>query len=532
MSLLSLAKNAMSEHLSSAESKTSVIQPILASESNRAKFINQFVDLPRKKKINFINQYSNALWVYVCIDKIAKSAARVPAKVFYRRSNNGTKGLTKKEYELITKRHKINLRPYDTKMECYFPTRELSKFPIELLYKMDNVSSAPDSPLQKLLDKPNPFFEKFYLMEGSITYLELRGNSFLNLVGEKSGPITPENPPVELWHLNPDQIVIVPDKRKFIKAYVYDLNNERVVIRPENVIQFKYFNPLSLYYGQGTVEALVDTIKLEKNSVDYQNKFYQQGMRPSSIFKTPDSLSGHQFDRLLDQIESNYSGLTNMHRPLLLEGGMEWQSMSISQKDAELFSLRKMSREDFLAAFGVPPIIVGIEGENLATARESRQVFYFDTIMPKVRLHEDTINSRLASLFGDDFFVKYDFSDTPAGSVDRKELTEGLRRAFTHGALSRNEYRLNLEKLNIELSDINLGDDGDTFYMATNLILTDTDVESGSEVEDPVSTGEDEGEPDDDDSEDDKPKPKKPKIPVKPIKPSKPKPGQAEGVET
>lgn len=530
MSVLSLVSNAVSRYVTPDESKVSAIQPFLASERNRSRFINQFLDIPRQKKLNFIEQYSEALWVYVCVDRIAKSAARVVPKVFFRKSDKGTKGLSKKDYKIITKDHEIPLADHDLKMECYYPTKEFAKLPTEVLYKLDSISLATDSELQQLLNKPNPFFESFYFMEGSITYLELRGNSFINLMGEKPGPVSLENPPVEMWHLNPDNMVIVPGKEEFIKAYVYTLNGEKIPLSPSNILQFQYFNPVSPYYGQGTLEALAPTIKLEGNSIKFQNKFYEQGMKPSAIFKTSDTLSNHQFDRLLDQIESNYAGLTNMHRPLLLEGGMEWQSMSVTQKDAELLALRKMSREDFLAAFGVPPIMVGLTAENFATARESRQVFYFDTIMPKVQIHEDTLNSKLAPMFGPDFFVKYDFSDTPAGAVDREELTEGLRRAFVHGALSRNEYRMNLKKLNIEVSDFNLGEEGDTFYIATNLIRTD--AKPGEEVNPNPKPKDDVNEGTDTEADiSNKPKPKKPKV-KPPVRQNKPKPNQAQGVET
>ena len=58
-----------------------------------------------------------------------------------------------------------------------FSTKDLRRMPIDLLYKLDIMEEALDSDLQRLLDKSNPFFTKYNLLEGSITYLELRGNS-------------------------------------------------------------------------------------------------------------------------------------------------------------------------------------------------------------------------------------------------------------------------------------------------------------------------------------------------------------------
>ena len=389
MSIISLANQALDRFAFPADQKVSVIQEHLYKEPQRSAIISQYFNLPREKKIDFIGQYGEDLWVYICVNRIAQSAARVPLKVFRRRSNKGIKGLTKKDYATIVKSG-IKLPPYSLSLECFFSNQELSKMPIDLLYKLDIIDEAPDSDLQALLDKPTPFFTKYYLIEGSTTFLELRGNAFIELVTENPKmPPSETNPPVELWHLDPDKIAIVPDKKEFIQAYVFTADREKIPINPSNMIHIKYFNPDNIFYGQGTVQALVRTIRQEANLTTFQNNFYRQGMKPSAVLSTDEPMGDHQFDRMQAQIEGNYAGLNNMHRPLLLEGGLKWTAMSLTQQDAQLLEFKKLDREEYLAAFGLPPIMVGLPTENFATAQESRRAYYLDTLMPKLQTHEE-----------------------------------------------------------------------------------------------------------------------------------------------
>ena len=486
MSLLGLLTAGVNRYASPPmETKVSTTLSEVVSERDRASFISKFFSLPQDKKIDFVEQYSNELWVYICVNRIAQSLARVPLKVFRKRANAGVKGISKKDYTEIVESG-IKLPPFSYKHELYFSTKDLRRMPIDLLYKLDIMEEALDSDLQRLLDKSNPFFTKYNLLEGSITYLELRGNSFIEMVGEREEPLSVDNPPVELWHLSPDKVAIAPDPVEFIKAYVFTVDGIRKVPIPkENIIHTKYFNPAdNLYYGQGTVEALVQTIKQEKNLKEFQSNFYKQGMKPSAVLTTPDALNDPQFNRLVDSIEANYGGLVNMHRPLVLEGGMQWQSMSITQRESEMLEFKKMDREEFLAAFGVPPIMVGLPNENYATAREARRAYYLDTIMPKAMMHEEKFNNELVPYFGEDFFVRFDWSDTPAMQVDSKEFRESLSQAFTNSAISRGEYRSNLGRLGINISDIDLGSEGNKFFISSNLMpLEDTALSDEGLVE-------------------------------------------------
>jgi len=94
-------------------------------------------------------------------------------------------------------------------------------------------------------------------------------------------------------------------------------------------------------------------------------------------------LSGEQFDRLRDEIAEQFSGSGNAGRPLLLEGGLKWQALSLSPADMDFIALKEGAARDIALAFGVPPVLVGLPGDaTYANAREAGRALYRQTVLP------------------------------------------------------------------------------------------------------------------------------------------------------
>ena len=75
-------------------------------------------------------------------------------------------------------------------------------------------------------------------------------------------------------------------------------------------------------------------------------------------------MTDDQFQRLQEQLYEKYTGATNANKPLLLEGGLEWQEMSINPKDMDFIELKNSASREIALAFGVPPQLLGINGDN------------------------------------------------------------------------------------------------------------------------------------------------------------------------
>jgi len=116
--------------------------------------------------------------------------------------------------------------------------------PILKVYRTENgkLEELIDHPLRHLLDRVNPFWTRIQLWRQTETDLLWHGNAFWGL--EKNGKQVNE-----IWRMRPDWMQIVPDKKLYIKGYLYNVDGIEYPWSPDEVIHFRYANPLSEYWG-------------------------------------------------------------------------------------------------------------------------------------------------------------------------------------------------------------------------------------------------------------------------------------------
>jgi len=94
-------------------------------------------------------------------------------------------------------------------------------------------------------------------------------------------------------------------------------------------------------------------------------------------------LTSDQFDRLKAELQGAYSGAGNAGRPMLLEGGLKWQSLSLTPADMDFAELKAAAARDIALAFGVPPMLLGLPGDNTyANYREANRALWRLTLLP------------------------------------------------------------------------------------------------------------------------------------------------------
>ena len=132
------------------------------------------------------------------------------------------------------------------------------------------------------------------------------------------------------------------------------------------------------------------------------------------------NLSEEQFERLRDELAANFSGTTNAGRPLLLDGGLSWQSMSMTPRDMDFQALKDSAAREIALAFGVPPMLLGIPGDNTyANMAEANRTLWRHTIVPLVRRVTDDLSFWLAPAHGGRVTLEPDFDGVEALAEDQ-----------------------------------------------------------------------------------------------------------------
>lgn len=293
-----------------------------------------------------------------------------------------------------------------------------------------------DSPALDLISNPNPMQTGREFIEAKIGYLMISGNAY-------DERIMVSNQPREIYTHRPDRIKIVPGANGTPKAYIYEVASSRVTWQVDeagnsDIRHMRLFNPLNDWYGQAPVEAAAYAIDQHNEAMKWVQALLQNSARPSgALVSKGDSLTDEQYNRLKAQMEMQYQGGANAGRPMLLEGGLDWKEMGLSPTDMGIIEAKNSAARDISLAFGVPPQLLGIPGDNTySNYSEARLSFWEDTIIPLVDRLADEFTAFIGEPYGVE--IRADMDQIPAIVDKRRSLWEMLN---TSTVLTINEKR-------------------------------------------------------------------------------------------
>ena len=221
-----------------------------------------------------------------------------------------------------------------------------------------------DHPVHYLLKRPNPEKAGADFFSELIASKLLFGNSYILS--------TLDSYPKEIYLLPALATELVIEHNNLVAYRYKSSKDDRIykidhIAKMSRVLHLKNYHPLDQHYGLSCLEAASLPIDLHQQSSYWNHSLLQNGARPSGALIVKDSngyLSDEQFERLQAQLSEKFSGNSNAGKPLLLEGGLGWQEMSINPKDMDFIESKNSAAREIALAFGVPPQLLGINGDN------------------------------------------------------------------------------------------------------------------------------------------------------------------------
>lgn len=293
--------------------------------------------------------------------------------------------------------------------------------------------------LTNLWLKPNPYQTSEEFIESCYWSLELSGKLFVEVVGGKKSP-------TELYILDPRRMKINKDHQKFIAGYEYDLDGKKVPFTPDEIIFHKYTDPSDPYGGLAACTPAGDAINSDISSNEYNNAFFDNSGIPSGVLKTERRINDTEADAIALSWGKSHKGSKKAHKVAVLYGGLEFEVIQKSPKDMEFSKQKGLNREEILAAYGVPPVLVGLlESVNYSNAREQKKLFWQHTMRPKLV----NFAKRMSLEFGLDGFKRkfmFDLSDVDALQED-EEIKSRIAFNLSKSGFSWDEIRKRIYKL-------------------------------------------------------------------------------------
>ena len=263
------------------------------------------------------------------------------------------------------------------------------------------------------------------LLEVLSAQLLLHGNAFVQILRDAGGT------PVELFPLRPDRVGVEADGNGWPCAYRYSLGTREQVIPVEDengwpqVVHLKSFHPCDDHYGAGCLAAARQAVSVHNAASRWNAALLDNAARPSGalVYDAKDSagLSTDQFERLKDELTHAFSGDGNAGRPMVLEGGLSWQSLALSPADMDFANLKAAAARDIALAFGVPPMLLGLPGDNTyANYREANRALWRLTLLPLIARIGAGLAQGLQPWFAD-AALDVDLDRVPALAEDREK---------------------------------------------------------------------------------------------------------------
>lgn len=231
----------------------------------------------------------------------------------------------------------------------------------------------------------------------------LRGNAYAWIYRNGYGE------PVELIPL-PDSTcepVIEPGTGRLWYLAAEPKSGRAYKLDPADILHFKAYSPDGVK-GVSILHRAQQTLQTAAAVQSYEQALYENGGRPSGVLKTasdlgdiikqPDGTELRPKDFIRAEWEKIHAGAGNSFRVAVLDQGLEYQPISMSNADAQFVENKAVTIADIARFFSVPLYKLG-EGKMSYSSNEQNNIeFCVNTIQPIVTQMEFEETAKLLTI--------------------------------------------------------------------------------------------------------------------------------------
>lgn len=333
---------------------------------------------------------------------------------------------------------------YQANELVYAGIEELATSAAEPRLRAKTARKTLDShPILDLLDRPNPFMDRFSFWANVIMYLSISGNAYALIVRSQSGA------PRELWLMRPDLVEVVPDAQRFIREYQYRQGGGEAVSLPvDDVIHWKHRNPLNEFYGQSPLLAGAGRIDIDNFMKTFVKTFFTKAGIPAGMLNIEGSTTAEFRQEVKQRFTADFAGPAGWHGIMVVDGkkaSFTPMTRDLGNQGLVVPELDEIAEARILMLLGVPPELVGarvgMQNSSYANKRAARESFWDETLMPLYKMMVGPLNLRLVPNFPGIREVEFDLSDVRALQEDVDKIHARTRADVLGGILTIEEAR-------------------------------------------------------------------------------------------
>ncbi len=293
-----------------------------------------------------------------------------------------------------------------------------------------------EHPLLDLINRPNPLMTGTQVLKLRQLHLDLTGMAFWYAPRNGLGL------PAEIWPLLPHMLVKIETENNDpakIKGFRFrdDLGKETVYAW-EDVVYFRYPHPKSLLYGASPIQQQALAYDTDEALRKYQRAFLANSARPDYVLSSDGALTDDTVKRIKTRLKQDHGGPDRVGEPMIMSNGLKPVPLSFSAKDFEFMALAGWTRDNLLAAYGVPAAKLGlVEDVNRANGSEADITYRRECIGPRAEAASEDVTYQLASRYDPKLWLEFE-NHVPddENAAHARKMAE-----LDHGLITVNEWR-------------------------------------------------------------------------------------------
>lgn len=336
--------------------------------------------------------------------------------------------------------------------------RSASSVPLRLqkaAFDGDN-KTVVEGTLPDVFANPNPLQSQRKFLRAICTSQQLYGETFLLLLKQReSSGLSPVEArggggmtakiemPDEIWPVRGDLVdALIDPETKLPAAWRFQTDTGHVDYPAHAVVQIAEVNPYNPLRGMGPMQAAYRTAAKDFVIDRYDEALLQNGGSPGGILSVDGPLTDADQRAIRESWREAHSRPESHQKTAVLPKGTTYQEIGLSPAQMEHKELRNWDRQTILSIFGVPPVTLGLETLNYATAREQNRIFWETTILPYLDFIADELQHKLIRRLDDpssELTIDFDTTKTTALREDIDKKVERTLKLYTEGHRSFHE---------------------------------------------------------------------------------------------
>lgn len=312
---------------------------------------------------------------------------------------------------------------------------------------------------------PNDYMTTQELVEHLVTVLLLRGQAFLDVKRNSLGSIQALYP---LRHFNSVNLAMNSDGLPYA-TWVTNDGESKTTYPPfyEDGLFDVKLQSLNGYTGITPISLMAEQIGTGIATQRHNAKIFENGTRLSGILSTDGVLDDEGIERIAGSWGTAYGGTDNAGKVAILEQGLQYTQITMTNQDAQLIELLGFSREQIAAAFRVPVHMLNdTSAQTMNNVEQNNLQFLKSSLMPTIIKLENALTRMLP----DSLSVKFDTSAYVRGDV--KTQAEVAEILLKNRIISHEESR--------QMFDKPPADSAHTFVIQSNNYIWGTESDAST----------------------------------------------------